>query len=72
MHIIFMYMNSLGVVFLSVADSTDVGVELNVSDAYLAKQLELEAKESQIIRDSQLAEQLQIKENSYLNPRYCG
>lgn len=56
------------------ADSTDVGVELlalgvSASDTYLAKQLESEAKESQIIRDSQLAEQLQMKENSYLNPR---
>lgn len=72
----YMYIrNSLGVVFLSVADSTDVGVELqalSVSDTYLAKQLESEAKESQIIRDSQLAEQLQMKENSYLYPRYCG
>ena len=65
---------SLGVVFLSVADTADVGVELKSSypddnDARLAEQLHSEAVKAQVIQDSHLAEQLQLKENSYLSPR---
>lgn len=70
-----LYVISLGVVFLSVSDSCDVGVEVETSstsvtsDLQLAQQLHREMYESQLLRDSQLAEQLQMKENSYLTPR---
>lgn len=65
-------------------DSCDVGVEVgsydawrhvdDVSDTKLAQQLQLQAIESQLLQDAQLAEQLQLKENSYMTPRYvvCG
>ena len=93
---------SLGVVFLSVSDSADLGVEVesliegteglgvespvtgaegwgakslvadtndNISDSHLAQQLQQQMMESQLLRDAQLAEQLQLKENSYRTPR---
>ena len=57
------------------SDSYDVGVEVETSskgvinDSQFAHQLQQEMFESQLLRDSQLAEQLQLKENSYLTPR---
>lgn len=70
---------SLGVIFMSVTDSTHAGVEVEslmpsgsvglVSDAELAQQLQQESLQSQLYQDAQLAEQLQLKENSYMNPR---
>lgn len=80
---------SLGMVFLSVSESTDVGVELlssagqsvsddlnvvqylpsSTTDQEIAQQLEQEAKEFQLAQDAHLAEQLQLKENSYRIPR---
>lgn len=56
----FLSICSLGVIFLSVSDSTDVGVGV-------ANDTEVMAQET---RDAQLAEQLQMKENSYMTPRY--
>lgn len=69
---------SLGVVFLSVSDCNDLGVEVEsldtdpvgvATDSQLAQQLQQEIVESQLLGDAQLAEQLQLKENSYLTPR---
>lgn len=79
-------------VFLSVTDSADIGVEpwtnssepveqMNSNeemklpsrkgqDSKLAEQLHLEAIQSQLVQDAHLAEQLQLKENSYMTPRY--
>lgn len=80
-------------VFLSVSDSADVGVELQTpfnkgvehsgkgqelqsqgvelgNDSKFAEQLQLEAVESQVVQDAHLAQQLQLKENSYRTPRY--
>lgn len=97
---------SLGMVFLSVTDSSDIGVELHsavnkwaglqtlsegakletatnqaalsesaydANDLGLAEQLQVEAIEYQVNQDAHLAEQLQLKENSYMTPRcVCG
>ncbi len=63
---------------MSVYDSADVGVEMVgeqsssegvVKDAELALRLKQEESELQLLQDAQLAEQLQLKENSYMTPR---
>ena len=40
-----------------------------VTDKEIAEQLQLEAREAQLAQDEHLAEQLQLKENSYRIPR---
>lgn len=60
-------------VFLSVSDSADVGIEFIESagndDEVLAKELQREEAQLQLYGDARLAEQLQLKENSYMRPR---
>ena len=84
-------MFSLGVVFVSATDSTDlvndnanlvdVAKELGLlthdhqeipedSDFHLAQQLQESEQEVQLLRDQELAEQLQMRENTYRTPRY--
>ena len=52
---------------MELLDTHSVGV---TSDSKLAQQLQQELVDSQLLRDAQLAEQLQLKENSYMTPRY--
>ena len=82
---------SLGVVFLGVTDTVDLGVDEVLpslpplplqqhrplhqssreadSDGEMARSLELNERDIQLERDTQLAEQMQMKENSYMTPR---
>lgn len=78
------YFHSLGVIFLGITDTSDLGVEeIEISpstpasqqqlqqspDEEIARQLQLQQLDVQLERDAQFAEQLQMKENSYLTPR---